>query len=200
MLDGLEEESVLRSIYAKLLGNDVPPTRVRVNSSSSDYQQNRGSVYKDMSCPTSGISFAGLDKYVGVPSSAMIVQAFYPPPANTSQPVPHRRHKSVFSIVSVSSYGHVINSGSADPFEYGLPSFRERPLSEDISSISRDVCLCPRHFCPLSVLSIGSVHSPADDDDTMIGVSSFKPRVYLTEFSLDARRRSRSAPFSWLHH
>jgi hypothetical protein len=36
--------------------------------------------------------------------------------------------------VSVSSYGRVINSGSLDPFDYGLPSLREG--SEDMMSIA----------------------------------------------------------------
>jgi serine/arginine repetitive matrix protein 2 len=36
--------------------------------------------------------------------------------------------------MSVSSYGHVINAGSLDPFDYGLPSLRES--SEDMSSVS----------------------------------------------------------------
>jgi len=36
--------------------------------------------------------------------------------------------------MSVSSYGHVINSGSLDPFDYGLPSLRES--SEDMMSIA----------------------------------------------------------------
>jgi len=62
--------------------------------------------------------------------------AFYPPPANASWRVPHFRYKSVFSIASTSSYGHVINSGSNDPFDYGLPSLCERPSSSDMSSIS----------------------------------------------------------------
>ncbi|KIM47257.1 hypothetical protein M413DRAFT_271799 [Hebeloma cylindrosporum] len=54
---------------------------------------------------------------------------------------PHKRHESVFSIASVSSYGHVINPGSVDPFDYGaltMPSLRERPMSEDESSGSHE--------------------------------------------------------------
>jgi hypothetical protein len=49
--------------------------------------------------------------------------------------VPHAAHDSIFSIASVSSYGHVTNPGVNDPFEYGLPmpSLRERPSSEDLS-------------------------------------------------------------------
>ena len=48
--------------------------------------------------------------------------------------LPHRRHESALSIMSVSSYGHVINAGSLDPFDYGLPSLRES--SKDMSSVS----------------------------------------------------------------
>ena len=58
---------------------------------------------------------------------------FYPPSAVTRH-VPHRRHESALSIMSISSYGHVINAGSIDPFDYGLPSLQES--SEDMSSIS----------------------------------------------------------------
>jgi serine/arginine repetitive matrix protein 2 len=36
--------------------------------------------------------------------------------------------------VSVSSYGRVINSGSLDPFDYGLPSLRES--SGDVMSMA----------------------------------------------------------------
>ena len=62
--------------------------------------------------------------------------AFYLPPAIASWRVSHFRYESVFSIASTSSYGHVINSGSNDPFDYGLPSLCERPSSSDMSSIS----------------------------------------------------------------
>ena len=47
--------------------------------------------------------------------------------------VPHKC-QSAFSIASVSLYGHVINPGSTDPFNYGallMPSLQERPVSED---------------------------------------------------------------------
>jgi hypothetical protein len=43
-------------------------------------------------------------------------------------------HESALSIMSVSSYGPVINSGSLDPVDYGLPSLRES--SEDMMSIA----------------------------------------------------------------
>jgi len=46
----------------------------------------------------------------------------------------------------------------------------------DDSHSYRSGLLRPHQFRPLSVLSTGSIHSPADDDDTMISVSSFKPQ------------------------
>ena len=55
------------------------------------------------------------------------------PPSGVTHRVPHRRRESALSIMSV-SYGHVINAGSVDPFDYGLPGLRES--SEDMSSIS----------------------------------------------------------------
>ena len=60
---------------------------------------------------------------------------FYPPSAATRH-LPHRRHESALSIMSISSYGHVINAGSlqVDPFDYGLRSLQES--SKDMSSIS----------------------------------------------------------------
>ena len=41
-------------------------------------------------------------------------------PTAAIRPILHRRHESAFSIMSVSSYGRVNNSGSLDPFYYGL--------------------------------------------------------------------------------
>ncbi|KAF8959872.1 hypothetical protein BDZ97DRAFT_1666634 [Flammula alnicola] len=146
-LDAFEDDSVLKSIYAKIVA-DVPPARPRVNSDSSTRQSardKRRSIYKAMSRPTSGISFEGFDSFEEVRRGFEFSTdrpAFYPPPAVAAsgayRRAPHRRHESVFSIASVSSYGHVINSGSNDPFDYGLPmpSLRERPSSEDMSSIS----------------------------------------------------------------
>src|SRR5271154_2091174 len=91
-----------------------------------------------MSRPSSGISFAGfesLDKVRRGFEFSDELPSFYPPPAATRR-VPHRRHESALSIMSISSYGYVINAGSLDPFDYGLPSLQERLSSEDIKSIS----------------------------------------------------------------
>jgi serine/arginine repetitive matrix protein 2 len=53
----------------------------------------------------------------------------------------HHREESAFSISSVSTYGRVLSNGLNDPFDYGLPSLRERPSSDDISSISMSVTI-----------------------------------------------------------
>ena len=133
-----EDDSILNSILANING---PEARPRASSDASTRQaarDKRRSLYKAMSRPTSGISFTGLESFEEVRRGFEFSDdrpAFYPPPAATRR-VPHRRHESALSIMSVSSYGRVINAGSLDPFDYGLPSLRERPSSEDITSIS----------------------------------------------------------------
>ncbi|KAF8148662.1 hypothetical protein B0H34DRAFT_802878 [Crassisporium funariophilum] len=131
-----EDDSVLKSIYAKIMADGRP--RVDSDSSARDAAQaKRRSIYKAMSRPTSGVSFAGFESFDEVRRGFEFSDerpAFYPPPA--TRRAPHRRHESVFSIASVSSYGHVINNGSVDPFDYGLPSLMERPSSEDLTSVS----------------------------------------------------------------
>ncbi|KAF9527941.1 hypothetical protein CPB83DRAFT_855475 [Crepidotus variabilis] len=149
MSDDLEDESVLKSIYAKLLGNDKAPVAqpsaaARQHSSTHSNSRaepivDRHSIYRATSRPTSGISFGGLDSFEEVRRGFEFSgdRSFYPPPpARNGRRVPHRRDESLFSIASVSSYGHVLNNGVNDPFDYGLPSLQERPSSEDVSSIS----------------------------------------------------------------
>ncbi|KDR69956.1 hypothetical protein GALMADRAFT_898782 [Galerina marginata CBS 339.88] len=147
MLDGLEDDSVLKSIYRKMVGGIPTAEKPRVHLDSSTHQsaqEKRRSIYKAASRPSSGISFEGFNSFEEVRRGFEFSDerpAFYPPPAVVAsvaagRRAPHRRHESVFSIASVSSYGHVINSGSNDPFDYGLPSLRERPSSEDMTSIS----------------------------------------------------------------
>jgi len=73
-------------------------------------------------------------------------------------------------------------------------------FGDDYSHSYQSGLLPPPQFRPLSVLSIGSVHRPADDG-TMISVTSFKPQsAHLAESFLDAQGWSCSAPFSWLQH
>jgi hypothetical protein len=132
-----DDDSVLKSIFAK--ASDIPPLRPRprVNSDSSikplvgSYRHSRNS---------SGLSFVGLDSYEEVRRGFEFGSdraPFYPP--STARRNNHGRRESLFSIASVSSYGRVINSGSNDPFDYGLPSLRERPSSEDLSMTSFSV-------------------------------------------------------------
>ena len=131
-----EDDSVLNSIFAKITGVQG---RSRASSDASARQlarEKRRSVIRAMSRPSSGISFTGFDSFDEVRRGFEFSDerpSFYPPSAVTRR-VPHRRHESTLSIMSVSSYGHVINSGSLDPFDYGLPSLRES--SEDTSSIT----------------------------------------------------------------
>ena len=75
IFDDLEDESVLKSIYAKLLGHDAPTTRVRVNSGSGVHRRNCGSMCKDMSRHrvSALLDLTLLMKSVGVSSSAVIV-------------------------------------------------------------------------------------------------------------------------------
>ena len=84
---------------------------------------------KVASRPVSGISFVGLESFDEVRRGFEFSgdRSFYPPPARTTRRPPHVREDSVFSIVSVSSYGRVVNNGVSDPFDYGLPSLQERP-------------------------------------------------------------------------
>ena len=135
-----EDDSVLNSIFAKITGVEARP---RVNSEASARQkarEKRRSIYKAMSRPSSGISFTGFDSFDEIRRGFEFSDnrpAFYPPPA-ANRRVLHKRHESALSIVSVSSYGRVINSGSLDPFDYGLPSLRES--SEDMSiAMSSDI-------------------------------------------------------------
>lgn len=137
-----EDDSVLKSIFDKITGHE-PRSRISSDASSRRAaREKRRSIYKAMSRPTSGISFAGFESFDEVRRGFEFSDerpAFYPPPplpAATRRP--HKRHESALSIMSVSSYGRVINSGCVDPFDYGLPILRERPSSEDMTSTSLD--------------------------------------------------------------
>ncbi|KAJ6505350.1 hypothetical protein C8R45DRAFT_861122 [Mycena sanguinolenta] len=142
-----EDESVLKSILAH--AEDLPRPRPRVNSDSSArrfaLENSRASMMSmhsrpRSSRPPSGISFTGFDSFEEVRRGFEFHPnrdrpTFYPPPVASNRRVPHGRQDSVFSIASVSSYGHVTNPGISDPFDYGLPmpSLQERPSSEDLS-------------------------------------------------------------------
>jgi hypothetical protein len=131
-----EDDSVLNSIFAKITGVQGRPRSNSDASARQIAQEKRRSIYKAMSRPASGISFTGFDSFDEVRRGFEFSDdrpTFYPPSAATRR-VPHRRHESTLSTMSVSSYGRVINAGSLDPFIYGLSSLRES--SEDMSSIS----------------------------------------------------------------
>jgi len=128
----IDDDSVLKSIFAKV--SDIPPPRMRVDSSASAM---RRAMYRH-SRHSSGMSFSGFDSFDEVRRGFEVSdsQPFYPPPAARRN---HGRHESVFSIASVSSYGRAVDYGLPDPFDYGLPSLRERPSSEDMSIMSSNI-------------------------------------------------------------
>ncbi|KAJ7115597.1 hypothetical protein C8R43DRAFT_1038570 [Mycena crocata] len=138
-----EDDSVLKSIFANVA--DIQRPRVNSDSSARRFalENSRTSMMsmhsRTRSRPASGISFTGLESFDEVRRGFEFHNnrpAFYPPPvASNNRRVGHAQQDSLFSIASVSSYGHVTNPGINDPFEYGLPmpSLRERPSSEDLS-------------------------------------------------------------------
>ncbi|KAG5650532.1 hypothetical protein H0H81_011921 [Sphagnurus paluster] len=136
-----DEDSVLKSIFAQASGVPIPRPRVRVNSDSSprSRMRNSGIQYRH-SRHSSAMSFVGFDSFDEVRRGFEISseRPFYPPVA-TRRSTRHNRHESLFSIASVSSYGRAHDYGLSDPFDYGLPSLRERPSSEDMSSMSMSV-------------------------------------------------------------
>ncbi|KAK7047178.1 hypothetical protein VNI00_006844 [Paramarasmius palmivorus] len=144
--DSVEDDSVLKSILAK--ANEVPQRqpvpRARVNSDSSIKAVPRSNAQSIIqyrhSRHESGISFTGFDSFEEVRRGFEFHDyrpAFYPPPSTAfTRRSAHGRQESTMSFASISSVGHVLIPGVPDPFDYGLPSLRERPSSEDMSSIS----------------------------------------------------------------
>ncbi|KAF8629007.1 hypothetical protein AX17_005863 [Amanita inopinata Kibby_2008] len=131
-----EDDSVLKSILAK--AQDIPQPRPRFNSDSSSKRRARfsGRSFIAHSKQSSVASFCGLESFDEIRRGFEFSgprPIFYPPPAATRRNA-HRQQDSVYSIASVSSYGHVINPGINDPFDFGLPSLQERPSCEDVSS------------------------------------------------------------------
>ncbi|KAF5376919.1 hypothetical protein D9615_007315 [Tricholomella constricta] len=128
----MEDDSVLNSIFAKV--SDIPQPRARVDSDSSARRRYRHSRH------SSGMSFAGFDSFDEVRRGFEFSndRPFYPPPA-ARRNARHNKQDSLFSIASVSSYGRAHDYGLSDPFDYGLPSLRERPSSEDMTSMSMSV-------------------------------------------------------------
>ncbi|KAM6497668.1 hypothetical protein JOM56_005616 [Amanita muscaria] len=130
-----DEDSVLKSIYAKAKTGTVPQPRSRLNSNVSSKRKSRMTArsFLAQSRPTSMISFTGLDSFEEIRRTFEFGgprPALYPPTSNSN----HRQRDSVLSIASVSSYGRVTNPGINDPFGFSLSRLRERPSSEEISA------------------------------------------------------------------
>jgi hypothetical protein len=136
-----DDSAVLNSIYAKAIDLAPAAPRMRLDSDSSSKRYARDSVKPPARAShnrhSSDLSFAGFSSFDEVRRGFEYAnrQAFYPP-LNVSSRLAHRKHESVFSIASVSSYGFVINAGSTDPFDYGR---RERPLG-DLDAVHVDEC------------------------------------------------------------
>ncbi|KAJ8520630.1 hypothetical protein ONZ45_g2582 [Pleurotus djamor] len=141
----MEDDSVLNSIFARASELPVAFERKRLDSDSSSKRRarslNRASVISHSrahSADSARLSFVGFESFDEVRRGFEFSgprPAFYPPPVSTNRRN-HLRQESGMSFASISSYGHVINNGVPDPFDYALPSLQERPSSEDMSSIS----------------------------------------------------------------
>ncbi|KAF9235707.1 hypothetical protein BU15DRAFT_89481 [Melanogaster broomeanus] len=140
---GSDESALFKSIFAKAVEIPSPLPRPRLHSDSSSKRRARdvarNSMISGHQRNSSALSFAGFDSFAEVRRGFEFTDdrpGFYPPHGATYN-MQHGRHESVFSIASVSSYGHILHGGSADPFDYGsmvpLPSLRERPSSDDFS-------------------------------------------------------------------
>ncbi|KIY52945.1 hypothetical protein FISHEDRAFT_69402 [Fistulina hepatica ATCC 64428] len=138
----LGDDSVLRSILAQAeevcdrrdsdSRNDRCAGDVLAVPAPGSFNESRPTSVINMSRPASGVSFKGFESFDEVRRGFEFNDyrpAFYPP-ADTSR---HGRHESVLSIASVSSYGRVIDGGTPDPFDFGLPSLRGRPTSDGMS-------------------------------------------------------------------
>ncbi|KIK67170.1 hypothetical protein GYMLUDRAFT_69362 [Collybiopsis luxurians FD-317 M1] len=140
------DDSIINSIMAK--ASKMPVARPRVNSDSSSKRRTRGnSITRNIayrhSRHESTNSFNGFDSFEEVRRGFEFHDyrpSFYPPPMSSgTRRNNHSKQESMMSVMSfasISSYGHVVNPGVSDPFDYGLPSLRERPSSEDLTSTS----------------------------------------------------------------
>ena len=111
-----DDDLVLNSIFTKITGAQGHSRA----SSDASTREKRRTIYKAISQPSSGVSFTGSDSF----DDSEVCHGFDfsddHPPSGATRRVPHRRCESALSIMSI-SYGHVINAGSVDPFDYGLP-------------------------------------------------------------------------------
>lgn len=153
-----EDSMVLRSIYDKahemnpIIEPMAPMPRPRVNSDTSVHRMStrfsRDSFFGP-SARSSVASFTGFESFEQVRRGFEFHDYrpnFYPPAHGStsfntmaSRRVLHSKHESTFSVASISSVGHVLNHGVADPFDYGLPTLAERPSSENLSCLSGSV-------------------------------------------------------------
>jgi serine/arginine repetitive matrix protein 2 len=193
-----EDDSVLKSIFAKASDIPAPQSRRRVNSDSS---AKRRTGYRH-SRHSSGLSFVGFDSFDEFRRGFEFGSdraPFYPPPASRRNN--YGRPDSLLSIASVSSYGRVINYGSNDPFDYGLPSLRERPSSEDMTmmtSTSVDDTFSFMHNRPRrrvesdasSFYFKAPTQSSSRRQESNMSVASHAPPI--SRFNRNAHRRSDS--------
>ncbi|KZP22138.1 hypothetical protein FIBSPDRAFT_953223 [Athelia psychrophila] len=143
----LEDDSVLKSILMKattvLEVPTAPVPRVRLDSDTSVRARTRqvarrsaAASYRHSRISSVG-SFAGFDSFAEVRRGFEFSEdrpAFYPPASASRR---HAKRESMFSIASVSSYGHVIDAGSTDPFNFLDGRLADIPQSEDeVSSFS----------------------------------------------------------------
>ena len=134
-----EDSSVLKSIFAQAADFAQPLPRRRVNSDSSSKRFLRDQSRADQSFSyhskaSSQASFSGFESFGEVRRGFEFSSnrpAFYPPPSSSGRG--HNKDQSVFSIASVSSYGDIINPGSHDPFDYGVPALPNRYSYDDMS-------------------------------------------------------------------
>ena len=139
-----DESSLIRSILAHAIKIESPSERLRVEPDSESKSESRD-TRRSSPAPSghhrnnSGLSFAGLDSFAEIRRGFEFNDSrpgFYPSSALTSDRR-DRKHESIYSIASVSSYGNLVHGGSADPFDFAsvlpLPSLRERPSSDDFS-------------------------------------------------------------------
>ncbi|KAF8872637.1 hypothetical protein BD779DRAFT_1572174 [Infundibulicybe gibba] len=183
----MEGDSVLDSIFAKVA--DVPQeARSRVDSEASINGPTRPTsmIHSRNPSRSSVVSFSGFDSFDEVRRGfefSINRPAFYPP----------LKHESVFSIASVSSYGRVVNAGSADPFDYGLPSLQERPSYEDMSismSMSVDDTFSFLDRDPRRRPPQGHGHRRHESN---VSVASLGPPISLYNRSFGTHRRNDSS-------
>ena len=111
-----------------------PQPRTRFNSDASTRGILPSSV-KAHHRNSSALSFGGLDSFAEIRQGFKFNDSrpgFYPPPTTSR----HDKRESMLSIASVSSYGHLVHSGSSDLFDHAFLALplKQRPWSDDFSS------------------------------------------------------------------